>query len=116
MMFTVHAIDEWSSKSFPLNIGATDPDFRWISTVVSQRYERFLKPRGRVRVRESGQQSVQHGKMTPLNVFTPTSTGTGKRCPHTPDVKVNGKTKLRDIFENEDHIWVQFQNKKPNRL
>ena len=34
MSFIVHAVDEWSSKSFKLNIGGTDPDFKWIATVV----------------------------------------------------------------------------------
>ena len=118
MTFTVHAIDEWSSKSFPLNIGATDPDFKWIAAVVSQRYERFLKPRGRLRARESGQQSVQHGKMTPLNVFTQLPAGTDKlgAPPHPLMSKVNGRTKLRDILQNEDHIWVQFQNTKPKSV
>ena len=118
MSFIVHAVDEWSSKSFKLNIGGTDPDFKWIATVVSQRYERFLKPNGRVRVRETGQQSVRHGKMTPFNLFTQLPAGTDKlgAPPHPLMSKVNGNTKLRDILQNNDNIWVQFQNTKPKNV
>jgi calmodulin len=114
LTFTVHAIDEWSSKSFPLKIMATDPDFKWLAGVVAQRYSRFLKPHGRTRVRESGQHLVQSGQLTPYNIITQLPAGTDRlgAPPHPLMSKVNGSTKIRDILLNGDNIWVEFQNKK----